>query len=256
VESDYDDTPSAPTAAYWVGRTLESTGQTQKAIEQLNSLIEEYPDAPVVSRAHLALGNIQFTREKWDAAIQHYRRIVDDPDADPTLLPLAMSNLINTYETAGVYDAALALARRYLELYPDIEDSFDKRVKIGILYERLGYHDQAIVHLQALLDEAGSDLEAEIRYYIGEANYNKGDYKQAILDFLKVPYLVTKKGKIDWTANALYMSAQSYEKMGRYDQALSMYQQIVDRSGIDDVYKAAARKEINRVKLVLKEKVQ
>jgi TolA-binding protein len=254
VESKYDDTPSAPTAAYWVGRTLEATRQLPQAIEQLDDLIKEYPDAPVIGRAHLALGNIYFTMEKWDLAIQHYRKVVDDPDADPSLLQFAMSNLINTYETAGVNDAALALTRRYLQLYPESEDSFDKRVKIGILYERLGYHDQAIVHLQGLLDEAGSDLEAEIRYYIGEANYNKGDYQQAILDFLKVPYLVTKKGKVDWIANSLYMSGQSYEKMGRHDQALAMYQQIIDRSGIDDVYKAAARKEINRVKLVLQEK--
>jgi hypothetical protein len=52
------------------------------------------------------------------------------------------------------------------------------------------------------------------------------------------------------------MSCQSYEKMGRHDQALVMYQQIIDRSGIDDVYKAAARKEINRVKLVLQEKAE
>jgi len=256
VESKYDDTPSAPTAAYWVGRTLEATRQLPQAIEQLDDLIKEYPDAPVIGRAHLALGNIYFTMEKWDLAIQNYRRVVDDPDADPALLQFAMNNLINTYETAGVNDAALALTRRYLKLYPESEDSFDKRVKVGILYERLGYHDQAIVHLQGLLDEAGSDLEAEIRYYIGEANYNKGDYQQAILDFLKVPYLVTKKGKIDWIANSLYMSGQSYEKMGRHDQALVMYQQILDRSGIDDVYKAAARKEINRVKLVLQEKAK
>jgi len=256
VESRYDDTPSAPIAAYWVGRTLEATRQLPQAIEQLNDLIKEYPQAPVIGRAHLALGNIYFTMEKWDLAIQHYRRVVDDPDADPSLLQFAMSNLINTYETAGVNDAALALTRRYLQLYPESEDSFDKRVKVGILYERLGYHDQAIIHLQGLLDEAGSDLEAEIRYYIGEANYNKGDYQQAILDFLKVPYLVTKKGKMDWTANSLYMSGQAYEKMGRHDQALAMYQQIIDRSGIDDVYKAAARKEINRVKLVLQEKAE
>jgi TolA-binding protein len=254
VESRYDETPSAPTAAYWVGRTLEATRQLPQAIEQLNEVIKEYPNAPIIGRAHLALGNIYFTMEKWDLAIQHYRQVVDDPDADPSLLQFAMSNLINTYETAGVNDAALALTRRYLKLYPDSEDSFDKRVKVGILYERLGYHDQAIVHLQGLLDQAGSDLEAEIRYYIGEANYNKGDYQQAILDFLKVPYLVTKKGKVDWTANSLYMSGQSYEKMGRHAQALAMYQQIIDRSGIDDVYKAAARKEINRVKLVLQEK--
>ena len=39
------------------------------------------------------------------------------------------------------------------------------------------------------------DLEAELRYYIGEAYFYKGDYQQAILEFLKVPYLVTKKTK-------------------------------------------------------------
>jgi tetratricopeptide (TPR) repeat protein len=167
-----------------------------------------------------------------------------------------MSNLIETYESAGVYDAALDLTRRYLELYPNNEDSFDKKIKIGLLYQRLGYNDQSIVHLEGLLDQAGSDLEGELRYYIAEANYNKGAYQQAILDFLKVPYLVTKKGKIDWTANSLYMSGQSYEKLGRYDQALTMYQQIIDRPGIDGTFKAAARKEIDRVNLVLKKNSQ
>ena len=97
----------------------------------------------------------------------------------------------------------MSLTRKYLELYPNSEDALDKKIKIGILYDRLGYYDQAVLQLQTLLDEAGSDLEGELRYYIAEANYNKGDYQQAILDFLKVPYLVTKKGKIDWTANAL-----------------------------------------------------
>jgi len=50
------------------------------------------------------------------------------------------------------------------------------------------------------------------------------------------------------------MSGQSYEKMGRYDQALTMYQQIVDRAGIDETFRSAARKEIDRVRTVLKKK--
>jgi tetratricopeptide (TPR) repeat protein len=163
-----------------------------------------------------------------------------------------MSNLIETYKIAGANDAALALTRSYLERFPGRDDRLDKQITIGILYQRLGYYDQAVLHFQSLLDEAGSDLEGELRYYIAEANYSKGDYQQAILDFLKVPYLVTKRGKFDWTANALYMAGQAYEKMGRYDQALTMYQQILDRSGIDEVFRTAARKEIDRVKLVLK----
>jgi hypothetical protein len=40
--------------------------------------------------------------------------------------------------------------------------------------------------------------------------------------------------------------------MGRYDQALAMYQQILDRSGIDETFRAAAKKEVERVKLVIK----
>jgi TolA-binding protein len=252
VSESFDDTPSAPMARYWVGKSLEAAGKYKEAVEQLTDVVRRHPGTPVATRANLALGNIGYTLEKWDDAIRSYRRVVDDPIPDPELLPLAMNNLIETYEATAVYDAALSLTRRYLETYPNADDAFDKRIKIGTLYERLGYYDQAVLHLQGLLEEAGSDLEGEIRYYIAEANYNKGDYQQAILDFLKVPYLVTKKGKIDWTANALYMSGQSYEKMGRHEQALTMYQQILDRPGIDETYRAAARKEIDRVKLVLK----
>jgi tetratricopeptide (TPR) repeat protein len=91
-----------------------------------------------------------------------------------------------------------------------------------------------------------------LRYSTGEAYYYKGDYQQAILEFLKVPYLVAKQGKVDWTATSLYMAGQSYEKMSRFDEALGMYQQIVDRSGIDATFKGAARKEIERVKQLTK----
>ncbi|MBI4536009.1 MAG: tetratricopeptide repeat protein, partial [Ignavibacteriae bacterium] len=252
VESKYDNTASAPAAMYWIGKILEATGKPQEAIKQFEGMMKDYPNAPIVQRAHFALGNIYHSAEKWDESIQNYRRVVDNPNPDAALLPYALSNLIETYEAAGIFDAALSATRKYLDLYPNNEDSFDKKIKIGIQYTRLGYNDQAIEHLQGLLDQAGPDLEGELRYYIAEANFSKGDYQQAILDFLKVPYLVTKKGTIDWTANSLYMSGRSYEKMGRYDQALTMYQQIVDRSGIDETFKTAARKEIDRVKMVLK----
>ena len=60
-----------------------------------------------------------------------------------------MSNLIETYEVAGRVDGALTLTRRYLELFPNAEDALDKKIKIGILYDHLGYYDQAVLHLQS-----------------------------------------------------------------------------------------------------------
>jgi TolA-binding protein len=252
VAKKYDETPSAPIALYWVGKTFEAQEKPAEAVAALQELVKNHPGAEILPRAHVALGNLFYGMERWGDAAKEYRTIVDDPKADPALLPMAISNLIETYEISNINDAALALARRYLDLYPNADDSFDKKIKIGILYDKLGYHDQAVIHLQGLLDQAGADLEGELRYYIAEANYNKGDYQQAILDFLKVPYLVTKKGKIDWTANSLYMSGQAYEKLNKFDQALTMYQQIIDRKGIDENFKIAAKKEIDRVNLIVK----
>jgi tetratricopeptide (TPR) repeat protein len=252
VKDKYDATASAADAMYWTGKVLEATDKPKDAVKEFENLLKEYPSSLILPRARLALGNISYNSERWDDAIKHYKSVVDDRSADASLVPFAMSNLIEAYEAAGIFDAALDWTRKYLDRFPSSEDSFDKKIKIGILYQRLGYYDQSIVHLQSLIDEAGSELEGEIRYYIAEANFQKGDFQQAILDYLKVPYLVTKKGKIDWTANSLYMAGQSYEKLGRHDQALAMYQQIMDRPGIDETFKAAAKKEIDRVKLVLK----
>lgn len=248
VAGKYEDTPSAPTARYWLGKILESEGKPAEALVLYNRIIAETPGAPIVPRAYLGRGNIHYQAGRWDEAARNYRRVVDDPNTDPATMPLAIGNLIETYQAAGLHDAALSLTRRYLEEYPDAPDALDKRITIGVLYQRLGEYDRSVEHLEDLLERAGGDLEGELRYYIAEANYGKGDYQQAILDFLKVPYLVTKKGKLDWTANSLYMAGKSYEKLGNPDRAVAMYQQIVDRSGIDPTFKEAARKEIARVK--------
>ena len=74
---------------------------------------------------------------------------------------------------------------------------------------------------------------------------------QAILEFLKVPYLVTKRGKIDWVSTSYYMAGQSYEKMSKFDLAMTMYKKIVDDKDTDTEFKTAARREIDRVQALV-----
>jgi TolA-binding protein len=249
---DYDETKAVPAAQYWVAKIAEATGQDQKALEKYERILKEFPHAEILPKVYLALGNINYRTEKFEAAVRYYELVVDSGSPPPDVLQSAMNNLIEAYKTVGLFEAALQLTRTFIEKYPNDESVMDKRIDIGVLYEKLGYHDQSAMYLQNLLEDADADLEAEIRYYIGEAYFGKADYERAILEFLKVPYLVTKKGRVDWTPNAFYMSGQSYEKMGKYDQAIGMYQQIVDRSGIDQTFKAAAQKEIDRVNALVK----
>ncbi len=250
----YSAAPIVPQAMYGQARVAELAGKTEDAKKLYESLIQRFSRDPAAYRAQLALGNLYYNQENWDEAARAFKAILDDESRAPDLVQFAMNNLILAYKELSLFDGALELTRKYIERFPHDPELMNKRIDIGVLYQRLGYYDQSVLHLQSLLENVDADTEAEVRYYIGEAYFYKGDYQQAILEFLKVPYLVTRKTKMDWTAPSYYMAGQSYEKMARYDQALTMYQQIVNRPGIDAAFKAAAQKEIDRVNALVKTK--
>ncbi len=248
----YASTAMVPQAIYGNARVAELGEKIEEAKKLYESILQTYPQDPVAPRARLALGNVFYNMEQWDEAGRHFKAILDEEQRSPDLVRFAMNNLILTYKELTLYDGALELTRRYIERFPDDPELINKRIDIGVLYQRLGYYDQSALHLQTLLENAEADTEAEVRYYIAEAYFYKGDYQQAILEFLKVPYLVTRRTKVDWIATSYYMAGQAYEKMSKFDQAITMYRQIIARSGIDATFKTAAQKEIDRVNALVK----
>jgi tetratricopeptide (TPR) repeat protein len=102
-------------------------------------------------------------------------------------------------------------------------------------------------YLKELKFEVSSDQEPEVQFYIGEAYFNGGQYEQAINEFVKIP-LLSQKTKLQWEASALYYAGQSYEKMGKVNEAIRMYQEIIDRPGIQLELKRQAKKLIDNLK--------
>jgi tetratricopeptide (TPR) repeat protein len=252
VTEDYRMTSFAPEATYWTGRVHELQNKPGEAVKVYQELLEDYENHPVTLRAQLGLGNAYYSLEQYENAMKQFKPLVDAPDQAPKLLPYSMNNLILTYKALGLFDAALQLTREYIEKFPDDPELTSKYIDIGVLYQRLGYYDQSVFHLQSMLENADASIEAELRYYIGEAYYYKGDFQQAILEFLKVPYLTTREGRGEWIPPAYYMAGQAYEKMSRFEQAIAMYRQIIDRPGIDPTFKTAAQREIDRVNALLR----
>lgn len=241
-----------PDAAFYAGRTYEFMQNTEMAMKVYDSILASFPNHPIIPRTQLTLGNLYYTLEQWDAAARLYKSVLENPQTTSDLVPFTMQNLIQAYKELQLYDAALQLTRQYIERFPDDPELMVHRIDIGVLFQKLGYYDQSIFHLQSLLDGANADDEAEIRYYTGESYYYKGEYQQAILEFLKIPYLVVKRTKADWASTAYYMAGQAYEKMSKFDQALTMYKQILTRPGVDPQFKTGAQREIDRVNNLLK----
>ncbi|NOQ97024.1 MAG: tetratricopeptide repeat protein [Calditrichae bacterium] len=169
-----------------------------------------------------------------------------DRTSDPVLKQQVMSNLIKAYTFVNFWDAALALSREYIETYPHADDVIDKKIMIGRAYVALNQVDRAVEILKETRLVADSEKEPEIQFYIGDAYFRSGQYENAIAEYVKIP-LLSRKTKLQWEASALYYAGQSYEKLGRTNDAVRMYQEIVKRPGIDLVLKKDAQKRIKQI---------
>ncbi len=252
VKSDYMNTPAYPVALLDESKILVEVGDLTRAQQSLQDMLKKFPSSPVSSEAHLQLGNIFYAHEKYQDAIDNFRAVYMDSLADRTVLRDAMGRLISSYESVGMYEGALEVDRKFIAMFPEDPSIMDKRIQVGILYEEMNYLDQALLTFQTLLKQANRDNQAELHYYVGAIYDDKGDYANAILEFLKVPYLVRPNPAVDWAAQAYYMAGKCYEKLNKPNEAIAMYEKIVHKPNTDATFIAGAEREINRVKALLK----
>ncbi len=252
VGRNYKKTPAYPRSLLDEARISVALGELDVAEQRLKSLIAKFPDADAAPEAHLELGNIYYAKQKYQDAADNFRAVYLDSLAEQTLVRDAMSRLISSYESVGMYDAALDITRKFIKMFPEDKSIMDKRIQVGILYEELRYFDQALLTFKGLIKEANRDYQAELHYYVGAIYDDKGEYANAILEFLKVPYLVRRNAVVDWAAQSYYMAGKCYEKLNKPNEAIAMYEKIVHKPNTDPTFIAGAEREINRVKALLK----
>lgn len=219
--------------------------KVEDAFKILSKFYNNYPNSNKLAAALNTLGNLYFRTEKYDNAITMFKNALKaNPDRE--MEANISSNLIKTYALTGFWDAAQALARQYVDKFPNQPDLLDKKIIIAQSYINLNQFQNGVDYLKKIKLESDAEREPEIQFYIGEALLKGGQYENAIAEFVKIP-LLSKKTKLQWEASALYYSGQSYEKLGRTDDAIRMYKEIMKRPGIDLILKKEAEKRIKQI---------
>lgn len=245
VKKKYARSEYADDADYFLAVTYVTLNKVEEAFKILSSFYNHYQNSNRLSAALNTLGNIYFRSEKYDNAIAMFKNALKY-NKEQTLKANIMSNLIKTYALTGFWDAAQATAREYVKEFPYAADRLDKEIVIARAYINLNQFQNAVEYLKEIKLRADAEREPEIQFYIGEALLKAGQYENAIAEFVKIP-LLSKKTKLQWEASALYYSGQSYEKLGRTEEAIRMYKEIIRRPGIDLVLKKDAQKRIKQI---------
>jgi TolA-binding protein len=240
-----------PHAHFYLGRTWEAVGRRSDARKKYEEILEKYAQSDVIPNAHLAYAGLLMRDEQFIEAIDHYRIVMETASDDDDLMYYAKPNLAQAYEEIGFFEASLELIEGFMRRFPNDETIASKRVRIGTLYQHARLHERSVEIFQSLILYADRPLETELRYYTGDSFHMMGQYRRAIREFRTVTEIDPRATQLDWTATALYMAGQSYEQMGDSQGAIAMYQEIIDRRGIEGQYKAAARREIERVRATM-----
>ncbi len=246
VISKYKKSTFAPEAEFEIGRTYLITNKIEKALNILTGIVEKYPSNPILAKVYVNLGDHYFRSQQFDNAMSAFKKVIDNYD-DEENVQIAMRYLIRTYDSVRMWDAALALTRRYINRFPQADDVLQKWVQIGLFYMRLSSYPQAIQCFRDAQMDADAETDTEIQYWIAKCYNDMGDFEQAIFEFLKVKY-ISKPTKLPWASTALYEAGMAYLKLDKTEEAVKLFEKVMQSEGATSDMGRIAKKRIEEIK--------
>ncbi|UCD85252.1 MAG: tetratricopeptide repeat protein [Deltaproteobacteria bacterium] len=140
---------------------------------------------------------------------------------------------------------------RVIDDYPFVEGMELDRLQIGLFFQKKKRYDDALKAFSQVVE--GSRLpqfQAEAQYWIGECYELQEELDQAVLEYLKVTYLHPESE--DWAITARYKAGIICEKLGRYEEAVTLLKMVAEDANEDSRAKFA-RERVKEVEKRLEE---
>lgn len=87
------------------------------------------------------------------------------------------------------------------------------------------------------------EIQIKAQYMLGSIYFDFENYKQAVLEFLKCALLDNKS---NFAAKAYFRSAECYQKLKRYEDAVKTYKRVIDNYD-DNMLEDIAKKRIEKI---------
>jgi len=228
-------------------------GKSKEGFELLQQVPQKYPSSEIIPRVYLRFAIEAFQLEQVQTAIDAAKTALQHPKITFADARVGTDFLIKVYKAAGYYENALLLIQDYLEKFSDSDpaDLLSKRIDIGVMHKNLKAYDRAIEYFKELIKVAAGEDEAEIQFHIGETYFAMGNFEQALLEYLRIPYL-TLGTKFDWATAAKSQAAECYARLNKLPEALSMYEEIIRKHGMNSEYGRYARQRMDELKKLSK----
>jgi TolA-binding protein len=253
IIDDYKNNGIAADALFEMAVIRFKEGKSKEGFELLQQIPQKYPSSEIIPRVYLRFAIEAFQLEQAQTAIDAAKTALQHPNITRVDARVGTDFLIKVYKAAGYYENALLLIQDYLEKFSDSDaaDLLSKRIDIGVMHKNLKAYDRSIEYFKELIKVAAGEDEAEIQFHIGETYFAMGNFEQALLEYLRIPYL-TLGTKFDWATAAKSQAAECYARLNKLPEAVQMYEEIIRKHGMNSEYGRFARQRIEDLKKLAK----
>jgi TolA-binding protein len=214
----------------------DDPSQNVRAVQTLaQEYLQKYPDSPSKAEVRLKLGELYFKENDFPNAQTQFELVGEDSPDSPLVesaLFLAAEAARKSLNSASV-DRAISLFEEVYKLGGPLR--FQARLEQATTMRQTKQEKEAIVLLDDLLTQTPP---ADIRYQAldekGKALFTLAAnepklYEQAVKAF---DMLISSDGlPIEWKQQAIYQKGKCFEKLGKMDDALSTYYDVLAVEG-------------------------
>jgi TolA-binding protein len=261
LEDTYPGHPRAPEAQLSLAQYFLEEGQSAEARTQLTAIVEDPSSPAQAARALYLLGKSEQERGNLNEALTNFQRITTEY-AQADVAPAASYAVAATQIRLEQYDEAAVSFEELGRRYPDSPFAENLGTALGEVYYRRNAFEQAASELQDRLSQLEGDQRARAQFLLAES-YNQlrrgeeavGRYRRVIDEHPRSPYvgpaqyglahhylrsnqyakaadrfaLVRREQSGSYAERSAYYEAISHAREGQIDQAIELYQMVVDQ---------------------------
>ena len=214
----------------------DDPSQNARAVQTLaQEYLQKYPDSPSKAEVRLKLGELYFRENDFPNAQTQFELVGEESPDSPLVesaLFLAAEAARKSLNSASV-DRAISLFEEVYKMGGPLR--FQARLEQATTMRQAKQEKEAVVLLDDLLTQAPP---ADVRYQAldekGKALFTLAAnepklYEQAIKAF---DILISSDGlPVEWKQQAIYQKGKCFEKLGKLDDALSNYYDVLAVEG-------------------------
>lgn len=227
-------------AVHRLGWCYFNLGQYSEALQTFAYQLSAHPKGALFQDAAFMQAECLFRLGKYQEALAGYEKLPPLESEDFEVL-----RLVHAGQAAARLEQ-WKKAREFLETclakYPKAPESMQAEFELGYVAYQNSNLDEALKRFRNVASRATDETAARAQFMAGEVEFQKKEYENAVKSFFRVAYGYQAP---KWQAAALFDAARCLEALNRRDQALKIYQELIEKfPDSDRVADAKAKLEI------------